>query len=68
MLPEAVQRIGFNISQLQNQSLKFHFQFQCMSTDHSTQQGFRMMTATILAATRNIMVRIGFIAYEVMRN
>ena len=29
MLPEAVQRIGFNISQLQNQSLKLHFQFQC---------------------------------------
>lgn len=29
MLPEAVQRVGFNISQLQNQSLQFHFQFQC---------------------------------------
>lgn len=27
-LPESVQRVSFNISQLQNQSLRFHFQFQ----------------------------------------
>lgn len=28
-LPDSVQRVSFNISQLQNQSLRFHFQFQC---------------------------------------